>query len=440
MALVLLAAYLGCVALLLFVLLCGESVFFEGTPVQSCHYWITSGLWEALLLGLEAVCGRRWSLACALATDLCCNKPNPITQVFYLTLVFGGYWAFDSTCFDRIPGPYVSSFHRLAAPLAVLASLAAFFAASFCDPGAVTAQNVGRHLASYPFDGVIFTPKDCPTCRIPRPARSKHCSVCDRCVARFDHHCGWMNSCIGADNVRYFLAFLLINWVLCVYGVALIGAVLAGEVRERHVMRAIFAQDRSRVWTVREWAPPLIQWLTLQYSALTMLLVLLAVLVLLLGSFTVYHLNLVRLNMTTNETYKWADYQRWRAYKANVAAEGAAARRQDGGRQKEPEGAAAEASGITVASETGTGGKSPTAQGAGSWCPAGLWTLVAGGRRRPRAAGPGTSRRRSRPADFKTDNVYDRGLIGNVVEVCWPLERRPNAPSVEYKRAKKKKS
>lgn len=38
--------------------------------------------------------------------------------------------------------------------------------------------------------------------------KSKHCRRCDKCVADFDHHCAFLNNCIGSRNYRCFLALL----------------------------------------------------------------------------------------------------------------------------------------------------------------------------------------------------------------------------------------
>ncbi|KAG7273334.1 hypothetical protein CRUP_030232 [Coryphaenoides rupestris] len=62
----------------------------------------------------------------------------------------------------------------------------------------------------------------CPTCRLARPPRAGHCRICGMCVERLDHHCVWINSCVGQGNHRSFLLTLLLFLSTSLYGIALV--------------------------------------------------------------------------------------------------------------------------------------------------------------------------------------------------------------------------
>ncbi|XP_048202600.1 palmitoyltransferase ZDHHC23 isoform X1 [Perognathus longimembris pacificus] len=77
----------------------------------------------------------------------------------------------------------------------------------------------------------------CAKCQLVRPARAWHCRICGICVRRMDHHCVWINSCVGESNHQAFILALLIFLLTSVYGIML---TLDTICRDRSVFIALF--------------------------------------------------------------------------------------------------------------------------------------------------------------------------------------------------------
>ncbi|KAL8701786.1 MAG: hypothetical protein Q9224_000333 [Gallowayella concinna] len=169
-------------------------------------------------------------------------------------------------------------------------------------------------MRSYPYDHVLFQPGQiCRTCNFVKPARSKHCSVCNVCVAKHDHHCVWIMNCIGQNNISHFLCMLLSLSILLTYGAYLSYNLLSRALQLR-ASGLLNHESGTENWSsgltwsmyASHWSWALSQ--DIRIGGVGLLALLTAPLA---WTMFLYHLYLVWAGMTTNESSKWSE---WREY------------------------------------------------------------------------------------------------------------------------------
>ena len=62
----------------------------------------------------------------------------------------------------------------------------------------------------------------CKKCAAYKPPRAHHCRRCGCCVLRMDHHCAWVDSCIGHGNYRAFLLMCGYLAAACLHALGLL--------------------------------------------------------------------------------------------------------------------------------------------------------------------------------------------------------------------------
>ncbi|KAE8617582.1 hypothetical protein XENTR_v10009126 [Xenopus tropicalis] len=108
--------------------------------------------------------------------------------------------------------------------LLVLCSVLLYFAVSLMDPGYVLSDCNKKPLPTYLEQGVMIPEapsgmrlRRCGYCLLQQPIRARHCKTCHHCVRRFDHHCPWIENCVGERNHPLFMLYLGVQFLVLLW-------------------------------------------------------------------------------------------------------------------------------------------------------------------------------------------------------------------------------
>ncbi|KAG6021120.1 hypothetical protein E4U41_002612 [Claviceps citrina] len=289
------------VSFAVFVTFFGKLPALRRTPIGFLHRLIWIYIPNLLLSIDNKLTSGRISSSLSRFGRFLMHDRHPSILIFFIILMAGGEWLYLPAAWPRL-----SLATKSTVVLAVCLPYLFLYLSCAADPGYITPENHAYHMALYPYDHALFHPgAECRTCGFLKPARSKHCSLCRRCIARADHHCIFINSCVGYGNQHWFILLLASTAVLCTYGGLLGASLLASSIRDYFV-------DWSP-WHPRRhgWATYLVLWswgiqTDIGLGATALLAALTAPLVWGLLMYTLY---LVYCGTTTNESLKWSIYK-----------------------------------------------------------------------------------------------------------------------------------
>eukprot|EP00884_Botryococcus_braunii_P000562 jgi/Botrbrau1/10506/Bobra.0133s0106.1 len=300
-------AFITWMAVFVCIMLFGDNPYFENTPIAGAFWFFNDGIFIFIWSAVEYLCGEWGTGRMDILAKACIGSPNPALQLLYLALLFTGYYLYSRDVLYLLPLPYAPLWHMYGAAVSVGGCVATFLLASLADPGTVGPRNLDDQMALY---GPMKDGKECWTCHFRRPARSKHCPICRRCIARFDHHCGWINGCVGLNNTRYFLAFLLCNVLLALYGLVMACVILRGEMERTGAWNSVFRDRRGQARLLCQSPTLILHWCLYYHPTAVLLALVLALVAVLVGSFLGYHLWMVSRGTTTYEAFKEGERRR----------------------------------------------------------------------------------------------------------------------------------